>query len=324
MTHAAAIGKPNVEAFKGASVLITGGAGFIGSHLAHRFVQLGARVRVLDDLSGGFAQNVPEQADLRQASILDDDALRDSINGCRYVFHQAAMVSVPESVDQPQRCAQVNILGTERVLEAARDAGVQRVIFAASAAAYGGSPSLPSREDHPPDCQSPYAASKVAGELLLSAFGTCYELSTVSLRYFNIFGPRQNPNSAYAAAISAFIKALSAGKQPTIYGDGKQTRDFTYIDNVVNANLLAALSPRPFSGEVINIGTGQRISLLDVLSHMGRVMNLKVQPTFAPPRAGDVRHSVADIGRARELLGYKPTVDFGQGIEQTLRWSGEN
>ena len=306
------------SAFRGAPVLITGGAGFIGSHLAHRLVELGAVVRVLDDLSGGFQANVPDAAEFINASILDERALAGAVRGCQFVFHEAAMVSVPESVERPDECALVNITGTERVLEAARSAGVKRVLFAASAAAYGGNPKLPSREDHQPDCWSPYAASKVAGELLLTAFARCYEISTASLRYFNIFGPRQNPNSAYAAAISAFAKALRAGTQPTIFGDGRQTRDFTHIDNVVHANLLAASNARPLQGDVINIGTGQRISLLDVLEQMGRVLNVDVRPVFAPPRAGDVRDSVADISKARELIGYEPVMPFSKGIERTL------
>jgi UDP-glucose 4-epimerase len=314
------------DLFRGVPVLITGGAGFIGSHLAHRLVELGAKVRVLDDLSGGFKEHVPDGAELIVGSILNDQILREAVrpggtstSGCRFIFHEAAMVSVPQSVEQPRQCAEVNILGTEKVLEAARDAGVKRVVFAASAAAYGAHPQLPSREDHPTDCNSPYAASKVAGENLLQAFGRNYALSTVSLRYFNIFGPRQNPDSAYAAAISAFAKALRSGRQPTIFGDGKQTRDFTYIDNVVHANLLAASSVQHFQGEIINIGTGRRITLLDVLCEMGRVMNVAVTPAFAPPRAGDVRDSVADIAKARALLGYEPVVDFAKGIELTLK-----
>jgi UDP-glucose 4-epimerase len=252
-------------------------------------------------------------------SILDDDVVREAMRGVRYVFHEAAMVSVPESVDNPRRCAEVNILGTEKILEAAKSAGVQRVIFAASAAAYGGNPQLPSREDHPPDCRSPYAASKVAGELLLQAFGNCYDISTISLRYFNIFGPRQNPDSPYAAAISAFVKALKSGQPPTIFGDGQQTRDFTHVANAVHANLLAATSPRDFKGDVINIGTGHRISLLDVLCQLGRALGKDVQPKFAPPRAGDVRDSVADISRARELLNYQPLVNFEEGIARLAR-----
>lgn len=305
--------------FSNVPVLITGGAGFIGSHLATRLHMLGAAVRVIDDLSGGFAENLPDGVDLHVASILDDAALRNAMAGCAYVFHEAAMVSVPESVEQPDTCLQVNIVGTQRVLEAARDAGVKRVVFAASAAAYGNTPDLPSTEATAADCWSPYAASKVAGETLLAAFGRCYELSTVSLRYFNIFGPRQNPDSPYAAVISAFHKALSHGRQPTIFGDGQQTRDFTHVDNVVHANLLAATCPQPLAGEVFNIGTGKRISLLDVLDVMGRAMAFDVQPDFAEPRAGDVRHSQADISRAREVLGYEPVMDFTAGLQQMLR-----
>ena len=192
------------------------------------------------------------------------------------------------------------------------------MIFAASAAAYGGSPQLPSREDHQPDCRSPYAASKVAGEALLAAFAHCYPISTVSLRYFNVFGPGQNANSAYAAAISAFYKALFNKRQPTIYGDGRQTRDWVYIDNIVHANLLAASSPRNLKGEVINIGTGKRIDLLEVLQRMGESMATDAKPIFADPRAGDVRDSVADISRARDLLGYEPIVDFAEGMRRML------
>lgn len=313
---------PYANAFRGQRVLVTGGAGFIGSHLAHRLLELGAAVRVIDDLSSGAVENLPADVAFLQASILEDGPLREAIAGCRFVFHQAAMVSVPESVEHPDRCAMVNILGTEKVLEAARDAGVARVMFAASAAAYGGTPNLPSRETDLPDCWSPYAASKVAGELLLKAFAHCYPISTVSLRYFNIFGPRQNPNSAYAAAISAFAKALtSPDAQPTIFGDGLQTRDFTYVDNVVHANLLAAASPRQFKGEVINIGTGQRINLLEAINQMARVLKVDAQFKYGPPRAGDVRDSVADISKAKELLGYEPIVDFATGIERLLRYN---
>jgi UDP-glucose 4-epimerase len=305
-------------AVAGQRALITGGAGFIGSHLAHALASLGASVRVLDDLTGGFRENLPAGAELIEASILDDAALRRAAAGCRWVFHHAAMVSVPLSVEKPQECTRVNTIGTERVLIAAREAGVQRVLFAASAAAYGNTPALPSVETQPPDCWSPYAASKVAGELLLQAFSRCYGLSTVSLRYFNIFGPRQNPDSPYAAVISAFQKAMSAGRRARIFGDGSQTRDFTYVGNVVLANLLAATSERRLAGEVVNIGTGVRTGLLQIHSLMARLLDADPTPEFAPPRAGDVAHSVADISRARALLGYEPAIGLERGMALTL------
>jgi UDP-glucose 4-epimerase len=307
------------KAFRGSTVLVTGGAGFIGSHIAEHALRLGAQVRVLDDLSGGLRSNVPADAQFIQASILESDALHAAVDGCTYVFHQAALVSVPESVEKPEECTRLNIVGTQRVLEQARRAGVKRVMFAASAAAYGNTPTLPCREDQVPDPYSPYAQSKVAGEMLLQAYARCYGLSTVSLRYFNIFGPRQNPTSPYAAAISKFSALLKRGEKPTIFGDGLQTRDWTYIDNVALANLLAASCPRPLAGEVMNIGTGVRISLRDVLLHMGRVLGVDATPTPGPPRAGDIRDSVADIARAKELIGYAPIVAFEEGIARTLK-----
>lgn len=306
-------------ALRHATALVTGGAGFIGSHLAEHLLGLGAEVRVLDDLSGGLRQNVPGGARFIQASILDAEALRRAMDGCTHVFHHAAMVSVPQSVEQPEECTRVNTVGTQRLLDEARRAGVKRVLFAASAAAYGNTPRLPSREDQVPDPYSPYAQSKIAGEMLLQAYSRCYALSTVSLRYFNIFGPRQNPTSPYAAAISKFAAVLKAGQRPTIFGDGLQTRDWTYIDNVVLANLLAAASPRALAGEVVNIGTGVRLTLREVLAHMGRILGVDATPTPGPARPGDVRDSVADTSRARELLGYAPIVDFAEGIARTLR-----
>lgn len=305
--------------FDGSAVCITGGAGFIGSHLAHRLVGLGATVRVIDDLSGGFRENLPpDRITLIEASILDEPSLRRATDNCRFVFHEAAMVSVPESVEDPRRCADINIMGTELVLEAARDAGAHRVVLASSAAVYGGDPTLPSREDQPIDCWSPYAAGKAAGEHLAAAFSHCYGLSTVNLRYFNIFGPRQNPDSPYAAAICAFESRLRNGVQPTVFGDGTQTRDFTPVANVVHANLLAATVDRDLRGEAINIGTGRRVSLLDVLKTMGEALGVDSTPKFDAPRAGDVMHSVADISRARRLIGYEPIMSFEDGLRDLL------
>lgn len=312
---------PSFRVFEGSTSLVTGGAGFIGSHIAQALLGLGGKVRVLDNLVGGFESNIPEGADFVRASVLDDPALNSAARGCSYIFHEAAMVSVPQSVERPSECLEVNIRGTHRVLEAARAAGVRRVLFAASAAAYGNTPRLPSREDHPPDCWSPYASSKVAGELMLAAYARSYGLSTVSLRYFNIFGPRQDPKSAYAAVISAFLDALLAGRQPMIFGDGQQTRDFTPIENVVHANLLAASSDRPLAGEVFNIGCGGRVSLLQALEQIARSLGVSAVPKHGPVRAGDVRHSQADISRAREVLGYTPVVNFEAGMAGTAAWA---
>ncbi len=308
-------------AFTSQRALITGGAGFIGSHLAHALMGLGCEVAVLDTLKGGHLSNLPPGVDFRKASVLDDAELRSAMKGCRYVFHQAAIVSVPESVENPDECLHVNVEGTQRVLIAAKELGVHRVNFAASAAAYGNNPNLPSKETDAPDSWSPYAASKVAGELLLQTWARCFNLSTVSLRYFNVFGPRQDPKSPYAAVISAFVNALAEKRQPRVLGDGLQTRDFVYIDNIVHANLLAASCGKDLRGEVINVGCGGRVTLLDVLRHMGEVLKVDGTPTHGEPRAGDVRHSSADISKAREILGYAPIVDFGEGIRRTLEWA---
>jgi UDP-glucose 4-epimerase len=319
--HSHPASAPYRNAFRGRRALVTGGAGFIGGHLAENLLRLGAEVRIVDDLSSGHRHRVPASATLFEGSVTDRGLVRKAIEGCDLVFHEAAMVSVPQSVEQPTRCAEVNILGTEILLEEAVAAKATRLLFAASAAAYGGEPQLPSREDHPTDCRSPYASSKVAGEVLLRAFASCFPISTVSLRYFNVFGPAQDPKSPYAAAISAFTDILAAGREPTVFGDGLQTRDFVYIDDIVHANLLAAATPRPLAGEVINIGTGARITLLDTIASIARALGRSANPGFGPPRAGDVRHSSADISRAREILGYAPVTAFDEGITNTVRWA---
>jgi UDP-glucose 4-epimerase len=306
------------DALRGQRALVTGGAGFIGSHIAHALLAHGCAVRIVDDLSGGLRSNIPAGAELIESSIMDRAVLSRAIDGCKFVFHQAAVVSVPESVEHPVRCSEVNVLGTQYVLEAARAAKVSRVMFAASAAAYGNTPTLPCSESHVPDSYSPYAMSKVAGELLLQTYARCYGLSTVSLRYFNVYGPRQNPNSPYAAVISKFNQLIRENKSPIIFGDGLQTRDFVFVEDVVRANLLAATSPKPLAGEVLNIGTGTRITLIDVLNHIARVLGRSVTPTHKDTRAGDIRDSVADISRAKGVLGYEPSVKFAQGIERTL------
>jgi UDP-glucose 4-epimerase len=309
------------DTFAGRKVLVTGGAGFIGSHLVEALVGLGAGVTVLDDLSHGSAGNVVPGARLVVGSILDESALKDALAGAEFVFHQAALGSVPRSVEDPELYARVNIQGTLGVLEEARSAGVRRVVFAASSSAYGDTEELPKHEGMPPRPLSPYAASKVAGEALMRAWAHSYGLDTVSLRYFNIFGPRQNANSAYAAVIAAFAKALLAGENPVIYGDGQQTRDFTQVDNAVQANLLAAMTPERLSGETINVATGTRVSVLSLASEMARLMGKpQLRPVFRPARTGDVLHSQASLETARRLLGYRPIVTWEDGLGETLKW----
>ncbi|HEY2585990.1 MAG TPA: NAD-dependent epimerase/dehydratase family protein [Tepidisphaeraceae bacterium] len=311
------------DRFKGFRVLVTGGAGFIGSHLAEALWRLGAQVVVIDDLSGGLRENLRSfgPVEFHEGSILDRELLAKCTRGCRYVFHQAALGSVPRSVEQPRLYNDVNTNGTLNVLEAAREAKAARVMFAASSSAYGENP-VPWVETMPPMPKSPYAANKLAGEGLLRAWASSYPpLDTASLRYFNIFGPRQNANSAYAAVIAAFASALLAGRQPTIYGDGSQSRDFTFVANAVQANLLAAANERPLCGEVINVGCGGQISVNELATAMARALGRPdLKPIYQPPRAGDILHSFADMNRARELLNYQPIVDFQPGLEQTLAW----
>ena len=309
------------DAFRQKQVLVTGGAGFIGSHLSAALVTLGARVLVIDDLSGGDASNlrtVPAVHFVR-GTILDPDLLAKLTAGCDLVFHQAALGSVPASISRPRRYFEVNVIGTSNVLEAARTAGVRRVMFAASSSAYGDSETLPKIETLATLPKSPYAATKVAGEALCRAYAASLGLDTAPLRYFNVFGPRQNANSAYAAVIAAFAAALRAGKAPTIYGDGTQSRDFTFVDNVVHANLLAARNVKPIGGEPINIACGVRITVAELATAMARQLGrADLLPVYAPERTGDVLHSQADLGRAKSVLGYEPIVDFARGLETTL------
>ena len=309
-------------AFSNQRVLITGGAGFIGSHLTEVLSGLGASVVVLDDLSGGNRQNVApfRSVELVVGSILDRDAVRSATQGCRYVFHQAALGSVPASVEKPRLYNDVNTTGTLNVLEAARESGVRRVMFAASSSAYGENP-VPWVETMPPLAKSPYAATKVAGEALFRAYSGSYGLDTACLRYFNIFGPRQNANSAYAAVIAAFAKAVLAGQRPVIYGDGEQSRDFTFVYNVVHANLLAARREQPIGGEVINVGCGERISVNQLAAKVAEMLGrADLTPDHRPERAGDIKHSFADLACARSLLGYEPIASFEAGLWQTLAW----
>jgi len=304
------------------AVLVTGGAGFIGSHLAAALHELGADVTVLDDLSGGGdPAALPKAVHFVKGSILDQPLLQKCTDGRCLVFHQAALGSVPRSIEQPRLYHDVNAVGTLCVLESARLAGVRRVMFAASSSAYGDSPTLPKIETMPTSPRSPYAATKVAGEALLAAYAVSLNLDTVSLRYFNIFGPRQSADNAYAAVIAAFAKAMLSGKRPTIFGDGQQSRDFTYVDNVVHANLLAASHPQPLGGAIINIACGGRISVNQLAREMAQwLRRTDLTPIYAAERAGDVKHSLADLSLAQSTLGYAPIVDFVSGLDATMQW----
>jgi len=311
------------DAFRDTRVLVTGGAGFIGSHLCEALTQLGVRVVVLDDLSGGTDANLRgmPRVELVRGSILDQNLLLRAIQGCRWVFHEAALGSVPQSLRQPRLYYDVNVTGTLNVLEAARVNRVQRVVYAASSSAYGDSPVLPKSETMPPSPRSPYAASKLAGEGLMRAYSASFGIDTASLRYFNIFGPRQNANSAYAAVIAAFAKSLFGGHRPTIFGDGEQSRDFTFVHNAVHANLLAARCEKPLGGDVVNVGTGHRLSVnelaLKMAEHLGKP---DLKPAHEPDRPGDVKHSLADLTAAHRLIGYEPIVSFDEGLAATLKW----
>jgi nucleoside-diphosphate-sugar epimerase len=303
--------------------LVTGGAGFIGSHIAAALAGSGARVRVLDDLSTGHAENLDEvggRVEFVRASLLDADALTRALEGVELVFHEAAIPSVPRSVENPQETHRACVEGTFALLVAARAAGVRRVVYAASSSAYGDQPTLPKVEDMPPQPLSPYAAAKLVGEYYCQVWTRTYGFETVSLRYFNVFGPRQDPGSPYSGVISRFIAALMSGERPVIYGDGEQSRDFTYISNVVDANLRAAETARGV-GEVLNVATGERSTLnrlLEVLK--GITGKMDVEPEHREQRVGDVRHSLADITRARELLGYEPKVGLEEGLRKTIEW----
>ncbi|MDA0803851.1 MAG: SDR family oxidoreductase [Planctomycetota bacterium] len=307
----------------GARCLVTGGAGFIGSHLTDALIERGAQVIVLDDLSNGFESNLKQSIDsgrlaFVRGSILDADLLRRVTHGCRFVFHLAALGSVPRSVKEPALYHQVNATGTMHVLEAARAAGVRRVMYAASSSAYGDQPTLPKIESMRSDPRSPYAYTKLAGEHMMRSWSLSYGMECVSLRYFNIFGPRQRPDSQYAAVIPRWAEALRRGEAPTIYGDGAQTRDFTHVSNAVHANLCAATTLAPLAGEVVNIGCGGRYSLLQLLEVMQSALGTAITPHFEPTRAGDVRDSEASITAAHALIGYEPVTMFEQGLRETL------
>ena len=310
------------------TVLVTGIAGFIGSSIARALLSEGARVRGVDNFSTGSMANLEEirsRIELRTADVQDVDALRSACQGVDYVFHEAAIPSVPKSVDDPIGTNGPNLFGTLNVLEAARHTGVKRVLYAASSAAYGDSPELPKTETMCPAPLSPYAVQKLAGEHYLASYSRVYGLETVSLRYFNIFGPRQDPSSQYSGVLARFISLMIAGQTPTIFGDGLTSRDFTYIDNVVSANLLAAKAPASnVSGKVFNVATGRRITLLDAFAEVKRITGFKGDVNHAPERGGDIKHSVADISLAQQAFGYKVIADLASGLERTIAWARES
>lgn len=302
--------------------LVTGGAGFIGSSLVRALLERGATVRVLDNFATGKRQNladVRDRIELVEADIAESEAVLRACQEVDIVLHQAALPSVARSVLDPASTHRANATGTLNLLEAARKCGVKRVVFAASSSAYGETPTLPKEEGMTPLPQSPYAASKLAGEHYLSSYSHCYGLETISLRYFNVFGPRQDPAAEYAAVIPRFVTAALRGQSPVVYGDGRQTRDFCYIDNVVQANLLACDALRT-QGEVVNIACDQEIDLLGVLDLLANLCGHPISPRFEPPRPGDIRRSRASIERARTLLGYKPTVEFAEGLKRTFAY----
>jgi len=304
-------------------VLVTGGAGFIGSHIAARFAKSGARVRVIDDLSTGYRENLESiggDIDFINASLNDDDALRLALEDVELVFHEAAIPSVPRSVEKPRETHDACVNATFSLLLAARDKAVRRLVYAASSSAYGDQPILPKVETMRPEPLSPYAVAKLVGEYYCQVFSRTYALETVCLRYFNIFGPRQDPSSQYSGVISRFISTLMQGETPVIYGDGEQSRDFNYVANAVDANVKASESATAV-GKIINVANGERTTLNAILALLkGITGKTDVQPEYRGTRAGDVRHSLADISSARELLGYEPTILLNEGLQLTLDW----
>src|SRR5687768_10456113 len=300
--------------------LVTGGAGFIGSHLAEELLRRGERVRIVDSLITGKRQNLAhlKQAEFLEGDLADLEVAQRAVQGVDFVLHQAAIPSVPRSVQDPITSNRANIDASVNVLVAARDAGVRRVVYAGSSSAYGNTPTLPKNETMPTAPLSPYALQKLVAEQYCQMFTALYGLETVTIRYFNVFGPRQDPSSPYSGVISLFISALCEGQRPTIYGDGEQTRDFTYVANVVDGVLRAAQATSPVSGEVINVATGGRISLNQLFRTIRDLIGGDFEPVYADPRAGDVRDSQADIGKAERLLGYRPSHAFADGLARTV------
>jgi nucleoside-diphosphate-sugar epimerase len=303
-----------------ASHLVTGGAGFIGSSIAEALLRSGERVRILDNFSSGRRENVdslPGKVELVEGTITDPETVRRALQGVEVVFHEAAIPSVIRSVEDPAASMLAGVQGTTVLLQGARIEGVRRVIFAASSSAYGDTPTLPKVESMMPMPLSPYAVSKLGCEHMMRVAAKLFGLETISLRYFNIFGPRQDPKSEYAAVIPKFFVAALRGEPPTVFGDGEQTRDFCYIDNAVSANLLAASSSRKLAGEVVNVACGERTSLNQLVSQIGSIVGVTLRPSYVPSRAGDIRDSLADVTLARHLIGYRPLVDLREGLRRT-------
>ena len=303
-------------------VLVTGGAGFIGSHLVERLVRDEHQVRVLDDLSAGTESNLAAVAgkyEFLKGDIREHAVVKEAVRGVEAVFHEAALGSVARSVDKPEASNAVNVDGTLALLVAARDAGVTRFVYASSSSVYGDTPTLPKREDMPTTPTSPYGVSKLAAELYCRVFWSLYRLETISLRYFNVFGPRQDPDSAYAAVVPRFASSLLKGERLVVFGDGGQTRDFTYVENVVEANMLALKTTRGF-GQAMNVAAGGRVSVNELVKKLQAATGLKASPEHRPARPGDIRDSYAAIERAADLLGYRPAVPFDEGLRRTLEW----
>ena len=309
-----------------ATFLVTGVAGFIGSNLAEALLARGHRVRGLDNFLSGKRENLEGlgAVEFTEGDVRDIETCRRACRGVDFVLHEAALGSVPRSIEDPALSNECNVTGTLNMLVAARDAGVRRFVFAASSSAYGDTPVLPKVETMPPQPLSPYALTKLAGEEYCRLFTELYGLQTVSLRYFNVFGKRQDPFSTYAAVIPKFVSALLKGEPPEIYGDGEQTRDFTYIEDVVQANLKACEAPEEACGQVYNIAFGQRISLNELYREIARLLGTDLPPRYGPPRPGDVRHSLADISKARHLLGYRPRYDVATGLGEAIAWYRAN
>jgi UDP-N-acetylglucosamine/UDP-N-acetyl-alpha-D-glucosaminouronate 4-epimerase len=302
--------------------LVTGGAGFIGSNIVEELLTQGAKVRIIDNFATGRRENLDpfkNKVDLREVDICDLGSLKTAVRGADFVLHQAAIPSVPKSVIDPITSHNADVTGTLHVLWAAKEAGVKRIVYAASSSAYGDSPQLPKQEDMPSKPISPYGLMKHVGEEYCRLFSQLYGLETVSLRYFNVFGPRQDPSSQYSGVLSRFITAMLAGKRPVIFGDGEQSRDFTYVSNVVQGNLLACHAPNA-AGQVYNLACGRSINLNDVVRMLNRILRTDLRPVYDAPRVGDIKHSLAEISRATADLNYSPAIQFEEGLRMTVEW----